>query len=215
MLGFFKKNKNDEPEDKGPEIMGLRLGGSFKLDSLLLKLVENDLIIEEANPTHIIKAAGIADLDGTKILRFYTDDEAFLQVIVEGALKEENVVDVKLFYFYDTQTISNQAEWDDLLNNKIGKKSYKLEGHKFKRVWTSTSDYHPPVGMTETTYSEDEDEPSETDQFTMLFERQIQNDKTESLFLSAEEVIVDNNYERCLVISTGFSLGSTDITIIG
>lgn len=215
MLGFFSKSKKDTVSIKGPEIMGLRLGGSFKLDALFLKLIDDELISENANPTHIIQSAGEADLGGTKILRFYTDDDAFLQVIVDGSMSDENVVDVKLFYFYDTLAVTSQNDWDTLLNEKIGTETYELEGHTFNRVWTSTSSYHAPVSMTEKTYAEDNEAPSETDQFTMLFEREISQGRTESLFLSAEEVIVNNSHERCLVVSTGITLGPSDLTIIG
>ena len=101
------------------------------------------------------------------------------------------------------------------MNEKIGQPSYELEGHDFQRVWTSVTDYHNPVYMNEKTY----DEPnscSQTDQFTMLFEREIAGDNTESLFLSAEEKLEESgNLGRCLVISTGITITPAQITIHG
>ena len=163
--------------------MGLRLGGSFEIDPLLLRLIINELVIEDCASTHIIKAAGIVDLDGTWIFRFYTDDDAFLQVVAEGGKSEEHVVDVKLFHFYDTQDISSQPVWDQLLNTKIGAATYELEGHSYNRVWTSVSEYHNPVHMAEKTY-DDEGEFSVTDQFTMLFERSISRRSNRISFVS-------------------------------
>lgn len=198
-----------------PEIMGLRIGGSFDIDPLLLKLSESELITEGCAATHIIQAAGQVDMDGTFVFRFYTDDDAFLQVIAEGGKSDENIVDVKLFHFFDTLDIPNQTLWDDLLNNKIGQPFYELHHQRFERVWTSAGDYHNPVHMREITY-DDTGETSQTDQFTMLFERPISGNNTESLFLSAEEKEeVGGFLSRCLVMSTGITLSSSQIQIHG
>lgn len=211
---IFGKKEEKNPLEDAPSIMGLRLGGCFEVDPLLLKLTENDLIIKGATSTQIIKAAGIAELDGTWMFRFYTDDDAFLQVIAEGGKEEEHVVDVKLFHFYDTQDVSTQGVWDALLNEKIGAPTYDLEGKTFERVWTSASDYHNPVHVAEKTY-DSEGESSETDQFIMLFERSISGDQTESLFLSAEETLESGNLTRCFVLSTGITLTPAQLTIHG
>lgn len=209
---LFKKNKS-EPIST-PSIMGLRIGGSFEVDPLLLRMVEDELIIDGAASSYIIKAVGTAELDGTYVFRFYTDDDAFLQVIAEGSKQAESVVDVKLFHFYDTQDIASQSIWDTLLNQKIGTASYELEGHTFQRVWTSASDYHNPVYMQENTYDE-EGEMSSTDQFVMLFEREIDNGLMESLFLSAEESEQAGGLNRCFVLSTGITLTPSQLTIHG
>ena len=216
MLGkLFGKKPEKTPLSDAPSIMGLRLRGSFEIDSLLLKLTENELVIKGCAATHIIKAAGIVDLDGTLVFRFYTDDDAFLQVIAEGGKSDEHVVDVKLFHFYDTKDISSQSVWDRLLNEEIGAPTYELEGHSYNRVWTSVSDYHNPVHMAEKTY-DDEGDFSVTDQFTMLFERPISGGQTESLLLAAEEKEEESgNLGRCFVLSTGISLSSAQITIHG
>ncbi len=211
---FGNKQKNN-PRSAAPSIMGLRLGGSFEIDTLLLRLIKDELVIQDCASTQIIKSAGIVDLDGTWIFRFYTDDDAFLQVVAEGGKSEEHVVDVKLFHFYDTQDISSEAVWDRLLNTQIGAATYELEGHSYNRVWTSVSDYHNPVHMAEKTY-DDEGEFSVTDQFTMLFERPISDGQTESLLLAAEEKEeASGNLSRCFVLSTGITLNPTQLTIHG
>ncbi|MEE1674210.1 YjfK family protein [Agarivorans aestuarii] len=211
---LFKRNKPETDKYAGtPNVMGLKLGGSFELDALALRLVMADMVVSKVAATQIIQSAGIVDLDGTTLYRFYTDDEGFLQVVANGS-GEEDVVDVKMFHYYDTLDIANQAEWDQLLNNKIGASSYQLEGHTYHRVWTSTTEYHNPVHMEEKTYQDNTDF-STTDQFTMLFERELDNGEMESLFLSAEEVVNNNALERCLVISTGMTVSPTQITIHG
>lgn len=211
---FFNKKKPQDLKATAPSIMGLRLGGSFEIDSLLMRMIEDQLITKGAASTYIIKAVGVAELDGTWMFRFYTDDDAFLQVISEGGKADENVVDVKLFHFYDTQDVPNQFVWDNLLNKKIGTATYELEGQTYHRVWTSASDYHNPVYIQEETY-DDEGETSTTDQFTMLFEREIADDRTESLFLSAEETEDGSGLSRCFVLSTGITLTPAQLTIHG
>ena len=68
--------------------------------------------------------------------------------------------------------------------------------------------------MTEQTYEEDGD-VSETDQFVMLYERHLEDEQLETLLVSAEEKLINGNFDRCLVISTGFNLNQGDITING
>ncbi|VUD58617.1 hypothetical protein TDB9533_02468 [Thalassocella blandensis] len=217
MFGLFggKKDKQSDAGPKAPEIMGLRLNCSFELDALHLKLLEPNLLAAGISQSHIIEAVGQVDLDDVTILRFYTDDEAFLQVVCEGALEEQNVTDVKLFHYYNTLDVSSAQDWDDLLQNKIGVENYLLEGHSYSRVWQSTSAYHQPVAMTEKTYASN-GTISETDQFVMLFERFVDQENTESLLLSAEEVIEGyDNVSRCFVMSTGVVITPSQITIHG
>ena len=210
---FGKKQASDKP--KAPEIMGLYLGGSFELDPLRLRLLEPDLVIEKAASHHLIQAVGEVHLDtGGKILRFYTDDDAYLQVVLDGGDTENHITDVKLWYFYETKTIGSDSQWQQTMKSGVSNPSYDLEGHRFERVWDAVGDTSPPVAMTEKTYEEDGD-ISETDQFVMLYERQISADETETLLISAEEKLLGNNFDRCLVISTGFNIGQADITING
>lgn len=213
---FKKWFKSDKPEGpKAPEIMGLYLGGSFELDALKLKLITPELCIENPASKHLIQAVGEAALDsGGTLLRFYTDDDAFLQVVLDGGMTENHITDVKLWYFYSTTTIGNDSQWQDCLSNQISTPSYHLEGHSFTRVWDAVGDTSPPVAVTEKTYEEDGD-VSETDQFMMLYERPLENDNTESLLIAGEEKIVGNNADRCLVISTGFDIQPADIRING
>ena len=210
---FF--GKKPATKAKTPEIMGLYLGGSFQIEPLKLRMLEPQLVIEKAASTHIIQAVGEVNLDtGGKILRFYTDDDAFLQVILDGGDTENHITDVKLWYFYATTTIGNEQQWKTLIKDGISKAHYPLEDFSFNRVWDAVGEESPPVAMTEKTYEEDGD-VSETDQFVMLYERQLEDDQVEALLVSAEEKLVNGNFDRCLVISTGFNLTQGDITING
>lgn len=210
---MVKKDKTTKPNP--PEIMGLYLGGSFELDPLRLRLLEPSLTIEKAATQHFIQAVGEVNLDtGGKILRFYTDDDAYLQVILDGGDTENHITDVKLWYFYETKTIGSEVQWKDTIATGVSKPSFNLAGKHFDRIWDAVGDESPPVAMTEKTYEEDGD-TSETDQFVMLYERATADDEVETLLVCAEEKVVNNNLDRCLVISTGFNIGQADITING
>lgn len=213
---FSKWFKKDQPAaPTSPQLMGLYLGGSFELDALKLKLLTPELCIENPASHHLIQAVGEAPLDsGGKMLRFYTDDDAFLQIILDGGDTENHITDVKLWYFYNTLTIGNDSQWAQALKSEISKPEYHLDDEVFTRVWNAIGEESPPVAVTEKTYEEDGD-TSETDQFMMLYERPIANDRTESLLVVGEEKIVGNNADRCLVISTGFDLQPADLHING
>lgn len=210
---FGSASKPTRP--KAPEIMGLYLGGSFEIDTLKLKLLEPQLVIEGAAAQHLIQSVGEVNLDtGGKILRFYTDDDAFLQVVLDGGDTENHITDVKLWYYFNTQTIGNESQWREALKTQVSQPVYELEGYQYQRVWEALGEESPPVAMTETTYEEDGD-VSETDQFIMLYERAIDSDNIEALMVSAEEKIIQQNHDRCLVFSTGINIQSGDIRING
>lgn len=212
MFHWFKK-----PEAAGaPEILGLKPGFSFEVDSLLLRLLATELTAQNIASTQLIQAAGFVDMDDTCLFRYYTDDDAWLQVVTQGGKADQHVVDVKLFHYYDTLNIATEQRWNTLLNADIGQQQYSLEQQPYQRVWSDIDDYHPPVAMTETTWDQQQ-QRSSTDQFTMLFERPLNHQgMTESLFLAAEEHREKNGQlSRCLVISTGITLTPSQLTVHG
>ncbi|UXI03148.1 YjfK family protein [Photobacterium sp. TY1-4] len=210
MFNWFKK-KNVEPQQPdAPEILGLRLGGAFELDDLKLRLIEPDLIIEGAARTQLIKAVGEVLLDEqTRLLRYYTDDDGFVQVLTHGT-GDSDVSEVKLYYFYDSKPIDTDTAWEHLLNDQLVQPHWELEGHTFDKVWENTR----PVVMTEKTWQEN-GTITETDQFVMIYDRSIGNDIFESLFVAGEEKIIHHRAERALVLSTGMNLTPTDFKLIG
>ena len=217
---WFKK-KDEAPKIQAPEVMGLRLGGAFELDELKLRLIEPELIIEGAASTHIIQAVGAVQLDtDSTVLRFYTDDEGYLQVLLSGGTDESHVADVKLWYFYEVQGVHSDAEWERVLKYEVSAPTAELEGHTFHRDWESTTQHSPPVAMTENTYGQkgtsgDAEKPNRSDQFAMLYEREVSPGVQEYLLKTAEEKIIDGRVDRCLVISTGFDVQPADIEITG
>ncbi len=214
MFGNFF-GKKDEPASppKAPEVLGLFLGGAFEIDALRLRLVEPELIIEGAAKTHVIQAVGEIKLDASStILRYYTDDDAYLQILLSGGRSDSCVADVKLWYFYETKQVG--SDWDELLRERISRPQITLEGFAFTRVWEGAGSSSPAVAMTEKTYNLD-GSVSETDQFMMLYERQAGENLNEYATYAGEERITDNQPERCFVISTGFDISQADLRVMG
>lgn len=214
---WFKRLMGDDSQSISnvPEVMGLHLGGSFEIDRLKLSIIEPHLMIEKAAACHIIQAVGQVQLDhNSQILRFYTDDDAFLQIVMEGGTEEHHITDVKLWYFYDTRSVGSASQWEQLLDNGLSQPSYQLEETLYQRIWEGVDNQSPPVAMTEKTWSEGA-EPTTTDQFVMLYERQVMDDEYEALMLAGEEKIIDNRKDHCMVISTGFNVSPADIKING
>ncbi|MGQ7248809.1 YjfK family protein [Halomonas sp. V046] len=206
-----RKEPENHPGASAPEILGLHLGGTFTLDTLKLRLLDPLLVTEGIAATQIIQAVGEIRLDdSSSILRFYTDDDAFLQVFIDGGRAETDITDVKLWHFYQTLGIASDTEWDHTLRNQISQPHLTLEGHRFHRTWESTGQKSPPLAMTEKTYSGDGN-ITETDQFGMLYERDLGESRSEYLFYIAEERLVDGNLDRCVVTSTGIDISPADI----
>lgn len=204
--------KTEEVRAKAPEVLGLRLGGAIEISPLLLKLTESDLTIEGAAPTQVIQAVGVVDLDdsGMRLVRYYTDDEGYLQVLQSGT-GDDGVIEVSLWYFYDSKPIDTQTTWDTLLQNQIvtPNRKYDLDGTEFEEHWENEK----PVALTEVTYLKS-GKTTETDQFSMLYSRKLDNGKTEELLVAGEEKSINNQLDRSVIRVTGFQLNSTDFEVV-
>ncbi|WP_028023344.1 YjfK family protein [Enterovibrio calviensis] len=211
MFSWLKKNKvTPAPEASAPEVLGLRLGGAIELDDLKFRLMEPVLAIEQASRTQIIKAVGEVELDTqTRLVRFYTDDDGYFQVLQSGT-NDADVTEVKLFYFYESKPVDTESAWNDWIDNKIVQPQWDLDGMTYEKVWDNTK----PVAMTEKTWAED-GSTSTTDQFIMVYEREAGDDIFESLLVSGEEIISSGRAEHAIVLSTGIPLTPTDFSVAG
>ncbi|WP_116474906.1 YjfK family protein [Zobellella maritima] len=206
-----KKLAADEPRgEPPPEVLGLRLGGGVELDPLKLSLLEGQVTFEGAAGTQLIQAVGRVILDEShQLLRFYTDDDGFIQVLLDGGTTDDCVAEVKLWYFYQTRPIDDDPAWEALLDRELVQPDWTLNGQRFTKAWDNTR----PVAMTETTWLKD-GSCSETDQFVMIYDRPLAGDAVEVLMVAAEEKIHQQQAERSLIISTGIDLTPTDFKFI-
>lgn len=207
IFGAEPAPESSQPEKPQlPQVLGLHLGGTFTLDAIKLRSLESSLIIEGASPEQRIEAVGVVDLDERrKIVRYYTDDEGFLQI----QLEDNEIIEIILWYFYETKGILD-ADWQPLLRDKVAIGQYELEGHQFSQSFEGNK----PEVITEKTYFKNGTE-SETDQFFMPYIREIESHhaSVELLLVCAEEKRnkVSGNLEHELVISTGVHLNPIDI----
>lgn len=198
-----------------PNILGLKINTAFELNAMKLQLLTPNLIVNKIAPTQIIQAIGIVTMnDDTKLLRYYTDDDAYLEILFENDISEHNILSIQLWYYYETNVIYTTEDWEYILNNDISLPTTILEGYTFKRLWEGYHHESPPVAMTEKTYSETQNGDL-TDQFMMQYIRDINTQDQELHLICAEEKIVNNEYERCIFKSTGFNLQPSDIQIFG
>ncbi|EGQ7973439.1 YjfK family protein [Vibrio parahaemolyticus] len=205
----FGSNKTIENPEIIPEFGGLRLGGVVEIDPLMLKLREPDLTIENAATTQIILAVGVIELgDDTRLVRYYTDDEGYFQVLVEGP-DDTGIKEISLWYFYDSTPIDTQTSWNNLLNEQIVTKEQELEGHLFQPHW----DNEKPVLMTEKMINKF-GVKSEADTFAMLYSRTIEGGVTEELLIAGEERINNNRPDRLRYRATGIQLKITDYKVV-
>lgn len=213
MFNWLKNKLDAEPvkeQPKSPEVLGLRLGGAIELDDLKFKIIEPNLIISNASRTQLISAVGVVNLDEqSRLIRYYTDDDGYIQVLQQGRT-DADVQEVKLWYYYDTKPVDTTTQWNNWLENEVVKPNIELEGYAFSKVWDNVK----PVAMTEQTWDSDGNITT-TDQFVMVYEREADNDLFESVLISAEESIVDNRADRCVVYSTGVNLSATDFNVVG
>ncbi|MDP5293302.1 YjfK family protein [Oceanimonas sp. CHS3-5] len=196
--------------EPAPEVLGLRLGGGIELDALRLSLLEDKVTFEGAASTQIIQAVGRVMLDEShQLLRFYTDDDGFVQVLLSGGTSDDCVAEVKLWYFYQTRPVDGDAAWNRLLEQELVQPEWDLDGQTFSKAWDNTK----PVAMTETTWLQNGSR-SDTDQFVMLYERVLDNDEAEMLMVAGEEKIAGHRAEHSLVLATGIDLGPTDFRFV-
>ncbi|MGL1337456.1 YjfK family protein [Vibrio parahaemolyticus] len=216
---FSNKKPVEQPKPMTPEIGGFRLGGVFEIDSLMLRLAEPELTIEGAATSQIIEAVGVIDMgDGTRLVRYYTDDEGYIQVLINGD-DDSGIEEISLWYFYDSQPIDGQQAWDNLLNNEIVKQAYDLEGTTFAPYWENDK----PVCLTEKVYNKS-GFVKELDSFNMLYSRNLQDDKaedlllpdgkTEELLIAGEERFINNNPDRLISRVTGIQLKISDFKVV-
>ncbi|ATF08754.1 YjfK family protein [Candidatus Enterovibrio altilux] len=209
MFNWLKK-RTPALEASAPEVLGLRLGGAIELDDLKFRLIEPILTIDQVSRIQIIKAVGEVRLDAqTRLIRFYTDDDGYFQVLQSG-INDLDVNEVHLFYFYESKPVNTDAVWNDWITNKIVQPYWNLNGITYEKVWDNTQ----PVAMTEKTWAED-GSTSTTDQFIMVYERKAGEDIFESLLVSGEEIISEYHTEHVIVLSTGIPLSFTDFTSTG
>lgn len=203
---FGGDDKDEKPSLPSP--YNLRLKGAVDIDAIPFTVYRDALNIELPAKTQIIEAQGKVDLGaGAYLNRYYTSDDAFIQINTTGGFDEQHVDDIKLFVFEKTIHPASQAEWEAWTGkeSRIGDAVFSLHDTEYQRVWSADSPGSIlPIEFEETVTNLIEGQSQYTVvHLAMLYERAIGvGDKYEYLLVSAEHTGED----ACIVMSLGVDL---------
>ena len=205
---WFSKGDADNKKHALPSPYNLRLKAAVDIDPIPFAMISNKLHFALPAKTQIIEAQGKVNLGaGSYLNRYYTSDDAFIQVNTTGGFDEQHVDDIKLFVFEKTLTPANQAEWESWTgqNSKIGDPVFQFHDTEYTRVWMAQSEGSVlPLEFEEEVTNQIEDEPPYTVvHLAMLYERAIPEiERYEYLLISAEHTHDDAH----IVFSLGVDL---------
>ncbi|WNL41903.1 DUF2491 family protein [Halomonas sp. PAMB 3264] len=203
------------------DFAGLRLDGRVRLKLSELAAYPDTLFQWESERDYHIAAVGHVELgQGAHLVRFYLENDTWLQANVEG----KQVIEYKVFDFYRVSHLSND-EFDALLNpaeaqtSTLGVKRLTVastadEGERvFDRVWGEPeSEWSPPVQFEEQVMTQESVMTRQVVHHAMLYERAIKGaERMEYVLLSAED---DGEGGFMLVENLGVDVASIDIDAI-
>ncbi len=213
MLKFWRKSSS---EDKLPEMLGITIGRAVTVDSISVKLLPKDSLIEVPQLTFSIVAQGHSDLgEQSHLHRFYPDDDSVLLQIQGGdGIKDERVDEIMLWSYYDVKYPSTDQQWHDI-RRSICQTTFSLPGPEgnvvFERAWFDSSDQPEEPMQYWETISEDESGKSKRKIFqtAMLFARELSDGKDEMLLINMEEA--EGSGERSVAYMLGRSLSQHEL----
>ncbi|TCI02065.1 DUF2491 family protein [Corallincola luteus] len=210
---FGKKKQEEAPKQPEKGLFGLHLGCAVELSSLDFRVLGDELKMEFPGDTQLIEAISRTSLGaGSYMLRYYTSDDAFIQINYSGDETEHNVEDVLLFVYDKSNAIATKAEWEKVITaDFIGTPTFQHSDREFQRVFFGDNDGNvPPVAMTEKVENKAGERYS-VDNFCMLYERGINDDINELLLINAEE---SGDNERMLSYALGVNLSPSQFRVI-
>jgi len=216
MFGKWFKKEAAAPEPSLPSPYHLRLKAAVDIDPIPFAMLSDKLHFALPDKTQIVEAQGKVDLGGGAYLsRYYTSDDAFIQVNTTGGFDEQHVDDIKLFVFEETLTPATQAEWEMWTgkDSKIGDPAYLFNDVEYTRVWMAQSEGSiVPVEFEEEVANLIENEsPYTVVHLAMLYERLLPEiERYEYLLISAEHTHNDAN----IVFSLGVDLDPQAFVVI-
>ena len=204
------------------DLEGLRLNGRVNIKLIGLRAHPDTLFRWDDDAYRHIAAVGHVDLgQGAQLVRFYLDNDTWLQANIEHG----QVLEYKLFDFYRVAHLSD-AEFDRLVNgeskqvNALGAQTIELSSTSgetrscsYQRVWgSSDSLWSPPVVFEEQVMTTESVASRQVTHHAMLYERTIEGaERMEYLLLSAEN---DGEGSFMVVHNVGVDVASVDIDAV-
>lgn len=215
-MEWLKKIFGQEEPDLPPPpsgLFGLRLGCALEIDDLEFRVMADELLLEFPAQSQLVEAAGFLELGaGSRIRRYYTGDDCYIQVSTTGAESETNLEDFKFFAYDDSVAPGTDAEWDEWLDARtIGALTYEYRGKTFRRAFNVETDGPvPPIALPEKIENTAGDKYT-VDNFMMLYERELTDSVLEYLLITAEE----SNDGRTISFALGVDLSPNQLKVIG
>ncbi|VTM49760.1 Protein of uncharacterised function (DUF2491) [Klebsiella pneumoniae] len=130
----FAKKSTPTPV-RGP--LGLHLKAGFTLDTLAFRLLEDNLLIELPGEAYTIAATGQIDLGGgSRIYRYYTSGDEFLQINTTGGADVDDIDDIKLFVYVQSDGISQEKYWRSAISPaSIGTPTFSWRQQRWQRFF--------------------------------------------------------------------------------
>ncbi len=219
LLNRLKGILGSAPETKkqiGP--LGLHLNAAFTLDMLEYRLCEEHMLMEFPGEEFLVAALSAIDLGaGCNIYRYYTSGDEFIQINTTGGFGHDNITDIKLFVYDDSTGISGRDAWEKAISPKqIGLPELTWRGKIWSRVFNDDeSGSISPVYMLENV-SNQQNEQWQVHNFTMVYQRALNNSQYEYLMITGEETFDEQNQPEWVTSwALGIDLSFLQINVIG
>ncbi|CDL23706.1 FIG00638518: hypothetical protein [Klebsiella pneumoniae IS53] len=142
MAHFFQRlfaKKSTPTPVRGP--LGLHLKAGFTLDTLAFRLLEDNLLIELPGEAYTIAATGQIDLGGgSRIYRYYTSGDEFLQINTTGGADVDDIDDIKLFVYVQSDGISQEKYWRSAISPaSIGTPTFSWRQQRWQRFFLTAA----------------------------------------------------------------------------
>ncbi|WP_127959702.1 DUF2491 family protein [Serratia microhaemolytica] len=199
---------------RGP--LGLHLSAGFTLDTLEFRLLNEQLLLKLPGEQFIIAAVGEIDLgNGSRIFRYYTTGDEFLQINTTGGSEINDIEDIKLFIYQDSSAISQEKNWlATIAPSSIGTETLRWQQQRWQRMFNrDEAGSIEPIYMLETVINQD-NEQWEVHNFTMGYQRRIVDETYEYLLLNGEETFNQRDEPEWLfsrALGVDIPLGSINV----
>lgn len=198
--------------------LGLHLHAAFTLDLLEYRLCKNQMLLELPGEEFLIAAQSTIDLGaGCDIYRYYTSGDEFIQINTEGGFDSNSISDIKLFVYEDSHGITGKTAWDKAISPAcIGDAELKWRDKTWLRVFNDEeSGAVAPVYLLENVSNQQQEE-WQVHNFTMVYQRALNDSQYEYLMITGEETFDEQNQpEWLLSYALGIDLTFLQVNVIG
>lgn len=201
---------------RGP--LGLHLRAGFTLDTLAFRLLEEDMMIELPGEEYTVAAISHIDLGGgSQIFRYYTSGDEFLQISTTGGADVDDIEDIKLFVYEACHGINQESHWRSAISPKaMGTPTIVWQEQQWERFFNSEEPGNiEPIFMLEKVENQ-QHAKWDVHNFTMGYQRQINEETWEYLLLNGEETFNEQGEpEWVFSRALGVDIPLTSLNIIG